>query len=44
MKIGAPFIDDRRCEFIVWAPFLKSVELKIVSHREEIIPMEKDEK
>lgn len=44
MKIGAHHIDNRRCEFIVWAPFLKSVELKIVSHREEIILMEKDEK
>jgi len=44
MKIGAHHIDNRRREFIVWAPFLKSVELKIVSHREEVIPMEKDEK
>ncbi|MFA4915094.1 MAG: malto-oligosyltrehalose trehalohydrolase [Syntrophales bacterium] len=44
MKIGAHFIDNGRCEFVVWAPFLKNVELKIVLPREQIIPMEKDER
>lgn len=42
MNIGAQFIDERKCEFVVWAPFLKSVELRIVSPGKEIIPMEKD--
>lgn len=42
MKIGAHLIDSKRYEFVVWAPFLKRVELKIVSPREKTIPMAKD--
>ena len=42
MKIGAHYINDRRCEFTVWAPFLESVELRIHSPREKIVPMGKD--
>lgn len=44
MKIGAHLIDSKRYEFVVWAPFLKRVELKIVLPRKETIPMEKDER
>ena len=41
MKIGAHYLGCGRCEFTVWAPFLKEVVLKIVSPQEKIIPMEK---
>jgi maltooligosyltrehalose trehalohydrolase len=44
MKIGSQYIDNTRCEFVVWAPFLNGVELRIVSLREKLIPMEKDAK
>ncbi|MEW6162761.1 MAG: malto-oligosyltrehalose trehalohydrolase [Nitrospirota bacterium] len=44
VKIGAQYLGNGRCEFILWAPFLKKVELRIVSPTEKIIPMEKDEK
>lgn len=42
MRIGAHYSGSGRCEFIVWAPFLKTVALKIVSPQEKIFPMEKD--
>lgn len=44
MRIGAHHLGDGRCEFCVWAPFLRDVALKIVSPEEYIIPMEKDRK
>ncbi len=50
MKIGANYLGNGKCEFIVWAPFVKNVELKIASSadaRETLssryIPMKKDE-
>ncbi len=48
MRIGANYLEDGNCEFVVWAPFLEKVELKMVSpvwakHASPIfIPMEKD--
>lgn len=44
MKIGADYKGNGRCEFVVWAPLLKSVSLKLVSLSERIIPMEMDNK
>ncbi|MFH2138922.1 MAG: malto-oligosyltrehalose trehalohydrolase [Candidatus Omnitrophota bacterium] len=43
MMIGAHYIDDNKCEFTVWAPFLNDVSLKIVSPDSMTIPMQKDE-
>jgi maltooligosyltrehalose trehalohydrolase len=43
MKIGATYLGDGNCAFIVWAPFKTRVELKIVLPHEMIIPMQKDE-
>src|SRR6201993_3683328 len=31
MKIGANYLGDKRCEFVVWAPFLEKVVLSIIS-------------
>ena len=44
MRVGAHFSGNGRCEFVVWAPFLKRVDLKTVSPQEKIIPMDKDTK
>ena len=49
MKIGANYSGDSKCEFVVWAPFLKKVELMIIPsvgarHVEPLlVPMEKDQ-
>ncbi|MFH1258690.1 MAG: malto-oligosyltrehalose trehalohydrolase [Elusimicrobiota bacterium] len=43
-KIGADYLGDGKCEFTVWAPFLKGVALKIVSSGKRLVPMERDEK
>ncbi len=42
MRIGAQYLGNGRCDFILWAPFLKDVAIRIVSPRGRIIPMEKD--
>ena len=44
MKIGAHYIEGGRCRFTVWAPKPGKVELKVVSPREEVHPMERDGK
>ncbi len=43
MKIGAHYLGNGRCGFVVWAPFLKDVAVRIVSPEKRAIPMEKDE-
>lgn len=43
MRIGANYSGDGRCEFVVWAPFAKVLELKTLSPQQKIIPMERDE-
>jgi maltooligosyltrehalose trehalohydrolase len=41
-KIGVQIVNNK-FEFTVWAPFLKSVDLVIVTGQESIYPMKKDE-
>jgi maltooligosyltrehalose trehalohydrolase len=43
MRIGASYLGNGSCEFVVWAPFKTKVELKIVLPEEKLIPMQKDE-
>lgn len=43
MRVGAYYLGNGKCEFIVWAPFLEEVAVKVVSPRGQIIPMKKDE-
>ncbi|OGW39333.1 MAG: malto-oligosyltrehalose trehalohydrolase [Nitrospirae bacterium RBG_13_39_12] len=43
MHIGAQYINSGTWEFVVWAPFLQCVELKIVSPEKKLVLMEKDE-
>lgn len=40
-RIGADYIGNGRCEFMVWAPLLKGVSLRLF-HSEEIVPMDRD--
>lgn len=45
MRIGANYLVDKSCEFVVWAPFLENVELNIVEAQHAAplqISMEKD--
>ncbi len=39
MRIGPHYIGNGRCEFSIWAPFLKDVAIKMVSPEERLIPM-----
>lgn len=42
MRIGTNYLRNGQYEFAVWAPFLSTVSLKIVSPYKKIIPMKKD--
>jgi len=40
-EIGARYLGENRCAFHLWAPFLDSVDLRIISPEERLTPMEK---
>ncbi|MBW4558305.1 MAG: malto-oligosyltrehalose trehalohydrolase [Trichormus sp. ATA11-4-KO1] len=40
MKIGAHYLGDGICEFTIWAPYLETVALEIVSPYQRLIPMQ----
>jgi maltooligosyltrehalose trehalohydrolase len=42
-KLGAVYLGGGRCCFTVWAPFVDKVEVRIVSPRESIVELERDE-
>ncbi len=42
MRIGANYLGEGRCEFVVWAPLLKDIQLKTISPEEKMVRMEKD--
>ncbi len=42
MRIGATYIGKNRYEFVVWAPFLDKVELKIVSPEKRVFNLKKE--
>jgi maltooligosyltrehalose trehalohydrolase len=44
VRVGAFFSADKTTTFTVWAPFRKTVELKIVAPQSKIVPMEKDDR
>lgn len=44
MKIGAHYLGEGRCEFVVWAPLPESVEVKLVTPAERSLPMERDDR
>ncbi|MFC1931549.1 malto-oligosyltrehalose trehalohydrolase [Chloroflexota bacterium] len=41
-RLGATYLGDGRCEFVVWAPLVSKVELHIVSPKELTVSLEKD--
>lgn len=43
-NIGAVYLGGGRCRFRVWAPFKEKVEIRIVSPRDRMIPMEREER
>jgi maltooligosyltrehalose trehalohydrolase len=42
-KLGAVYLGGGRCCFTVWAPFLDKVEVRIVTPRESLVELERDE-
>jgi maltooligosyltrehalose trehalohydrolase len=44
MQIGANYLGDGRCEFVVWAPGAGKMVVKLVSPQERAIPMKKEER
>jgi maltooligosyltrehalose trehalohydrolase len=44
MKVGSEYLGNNKCRFTVWAPIPDKVELKIVSHDNRIIPLQKNER
>jgi maltooligosyltrehalose trehalohydrolase len=44
MNIGANYTGNGKCEFVVWAPLLKDVTLKLMSPAEQSIFMKQDTK
>jgi maltooligosyltrehalose trehalohydrolase len=42
MKIGADYLGNGRCEFTVWAPLLKKVQLRLIAPQERLVSMGKD--
>jgi len=42
-SLGANFVGPDRCQFVVWAPLAKRVDLHILQPRERVVPMEEGE-
>lgn len=43
MKIGADYLGNGQCEFVVWAPAHDDVAVQVVYPEKRLIPMQKDE-
>jgi maltooligosyltrehalose trehalohydrolase len=44
MDVGACYLGDGKCDFVVWAPHLQKVDLQLSTQYPKTMPMEKDEK
>lgn len=44
MPLGAYYLGNGQCEFVVWAPLIQKVSLHLVAPTERLIPMEHQEK
>ena len=40
--LGATYLGDGRCQFLVWAPFAQKVEVHIMTPQERVLPLDKD--
>jgi hypothetical protein len=43
-NLGATYLEDNRCRFLVWAPQAEEVEVRLVSPKEELVPLELGER
>jgi maltooligosyltrehalose trehalohydrolase len=43
-NLGADYLGEGRCRFTVWAPFTNNVEVKVVSPKERVVPLERKER
>lgn len=43
MKIGADYLGDGKCEFVVWAPIPNEVALRITEPQPQLLSMKKDD-
>ncbi len=43
-NLGATYLSDGRCQFIVWAPFAERVEVHLTASDERVLPLKKDGK
>ncbi len=41
---GATYLGDGRCQFLVWAPSAKTVEVRLTVPEERVLPLKKDSK
>jgi len=44
VSLGATYLGEARCRFLVWAPMAERVEVHLVSPREEIVPLTRGER
>jgi len=44
VRIGAHYLGNGRCEFTVWAPLVKKIELEVILPQPKIVPMEQNER
>ncbi len=43
MEIGARYVGEGKCKFVVWAPFLNDLTRVIAEDKERVINSEKDD-
>ncbi|MEX0270335.1 malto-oligosyltrehalose trehalohydrolase [Leptolyngbyaceae cyanobacterium UHCC 1019] len=43
IEVGAFYLGNSRCQFVVWAPLLKQVRVNIISSEPQVAPMQQDE-
>jgi maltooligosyltrehalose trehalohydrolase len=43
IEVGAFYLGNSRCQFVVWAPLLKQSAVHIVSSKPQVVPMQQDE-
>jgi maltooligosyltrehalose trehalohydrolase len=43
-KLGATYLGDGKCSFLVWAPLVRTVEVHVVAPQERSVPLEKVER
>jgi maltooligosyltrehalose trehalohydrolase len=44
INLGATYLGEGRCRFLVWAPYAEELEVHLVSPREALFPLVKDER